>query len=86
MIEGIKIMIQFGLGVLFGIIIISKIISYILKRWPNASTWGILGLVVASPFAIIVKLGFTVATPEMIVASIITFPLGYFISSKLGEK
>ena len=86
MLEGIKIMIPFGIGVLLGIIIISKLISFILKKWPNASTWGILGLVCASPFAIIVKLGFVVVSPEMIIASIITFMLGYIISSKLGEK
>lgn len=84
--NGVLTMIPFGLGVLFGIIIISKIIATILKKWPNASTWGILGLVVASPFAIIVKLGFIVASPEAIIASVITFSVGYLISSKLGEK
>ena len=84
--NGVLTMIPFGLGVLFGIVIISKIIATILKKWPNASTWGILGLVVASPFAIIVKLGFIVASPEAIIASIITFSVGYLISSKLGEK
>jgi len=83
---GIKIMIPFAIGVLIGIIVISKIISYILKKWPNASVWGILGLVTASPFAIIVKLGFVVVSPEIIIASIITFIIGYLISSKLGEK
>ncbi len=84
--SGVVIMIPFAIGVLLGIVIISKIISYVLKKWPNASTWGILGLVVASPFAIIVKLGAIVLTPEVIIASILTFIAGYFISSKLGEN
>ncbi len=79
-------MIPFGVGVLLGIVVISKIIAFALKRWPNASTWGILGLVVASPFAIIVKLGVVVLSPLTIVASLATFALGYVISSKLGEK
>ena len=86
LLDGIKIMIPFGVGVLLGIIVITKIIAYVLKKWPNASTWAILGLVCASPFAIIVKLGFIVASPEIIIASILAFVLGYFISNKLGEK
>jgi putative membrane protein len=80
------IMIPFALGVLLGIVVISKIIAFVLKRWPNASTWGILGLVVASPFAIIVKIGAVVLTPLTIIASLATFAIGYLISSKLGEK
>ena len=84
--SGVLVMIPFAIGVLLGIIIITKIIALVLKRWPNASTWGILGLVVASPFAIIVKLGAVVLTPEIIIASIITFTIGYFISSKLGKE
>ena len=84
--SGVLVMIPFAIGVLLGIIIITKIIALVLRRWPNASTWGILGLVVASPFAIIVKLGAVVLTPEIIIASIITFTIGYFISSKLGKE
>jgi putative membrane protein len=84
--SNVLIMIPFGIGVLLGIIVISKIIAFALKRWPNASIWGILGLVVASPFAIIIKLGVVVLTPLSIVASLATFLLGYVISSKLGEE
>ncbi len=84
--SGLLIMIPFAIGVLLGIVIITKIISIILKRWPNASTWGIIGLVVASPYAIIVKLGATDVTPESIVVSIVTFAIGYFISSRLGRE
>ncbi len=80
------IMIPFGIGVLLGIVLVSKIIAYMLKRWPNASVWGILGLVVASPFAIILKIGTITISPLIVIASIITFGLGFFISSKLGEK
>lgn len=84
--NGILVMIPFAIGVLLGIIIITKIISTVLKKWPNASTWGILGLVVASPFAIIVKMGTVTISPLIVILSIITFVIGYFISNKLGEK
>jgi len=80
------ILIPFGIGVLLGIIIISKIISFFLKRYPNASHWGILGLIVASPFAIIIKAGLLYYTPLNVLAAIITFLIGFLISTKLGEK
>ncbi len=84
--NGLFVMIPFAVGVLLGIVLISKIISLILKRWPNASTWGILGLVIASPFAIIIKVGFAEINLFVIIASAITFVAGYFVSNKLGEK
>ena len=84
--NGLFVMIPFAVGVLLGIVIISKIISLVLKRWPNASTWGILGLVIASPFAIIIKVGFAEINLFVIIASAISFVAGYLISNKLGEK
>ena len=82
---GIFVMIPFAIGVLLGIVIITKIISTILRRWPNASTWGIIGLVVASPFAIIVKLGVVTMTPLIAFLSIFTFVIGFLISYKMGK-
>ena len=82
----IILIIPFALGALLGVIIITKMISYALKRWPNATTWGILGLVVASPFAIIVKTGTVTISPLIAIISIVTFILGYLLSSKLGDK
>ena len=83
---GILIMIPFAIGVLMGIMIISNIISTILRRWPNASTWGVLGLVVASPFAIIINLGSVTITPFTAILNVFTFMVGFYISYKLGEK
>lgn len=83
--SGALLMIPFAIGVLLGIIIISKIIAYVLKKWPNASIWGILGLVVASPFAIIIKMGVVTISPLVVIASIVSFIIGFLISHKLGE-
>ena len=83
--NGILVMIPFAIGAVLGIIIITKIISTILKRWPNASIWGILGLVVASPFAIIVKIGTVTISPLIAFLNVITFAVGFFISYKMGK-
>jgi putative membrane protein len=64
-------MLPFGIGVILGIIVVTKLIAKILKYWPNASTWGILGLIIASPFAIILKVGCITISPLIIIVSII---------------
>lgn len=83
---GILTLVPFGIGILLGIVIISKIIAKLFKKYPNATHWGILGLIVASPFAIIIKSTSTISDPMMLLVCLITFGIGYFISSKLGEK
>jgi putative membrane protein len=80
------IMLPFGIGVLVGIIVVTKIIAKVLKVWPNASTWGILGLIVASPFAIILKVGVVTIGPLTIIGSLACFALGFALAYKLGEK
>ncbi|MEG0552979.1 MAG: DUF368 domain-containing protein, partial [Carnobacterium sp.] len=42
----------FGIGVLIGIFLISKVIEYLFKNYSSLTYSGILGLVLASPFAI----------------------------------
>ena len=45
----------FAIGCILGIFFISKLISFLLKRFPAATYWGILGLVAASPISIFYK-------------------------------
>jgi putative membrane protein len=45
--------IPFGLGVLIGMVLISKLVAWLLKRTTQAFYYAILGLLSASPFAII---------------------------------
>ena len=85
LLQNVLLAVPFGFGVIFGIVGISKIIAYALKKWPNATIWGILGLVVASPFAIIVKMGTITISPLIVIVSIISFILGFLASNKLGE-
>ncbi len=85
-ISGIAILLPFGIGILLGIIAISKIISKILKIYPNATYWGILGLIVASPFSIIIKSTFSITGPMELLICLIFFGIGFLISNKLGEK
>ena len=83
---GVGILIPFGIGILLGIILISKIIAKIFKRYPNATYWGIIGLVVASPLAIIINATTTISSPVMLLVCLIAFGIGFVVSNKLGEK
>lgn len=84
--NGALILLPFAVGIVVGIIIISKIIATLLKRYPNATHWGILGLIVASPFAIIIKASTFIAEPVTLLICLITFGLGFLVANKLGEK
>ena len=69
---------------LVGIVITSKLIEKLLNKYPNATMWGIIALVVTSPFAILcgVELNIPVL---MILASVVTFVIGFIVARKLSK-
>lgn len=77
-------LIPFGIGVLVGIVVTAKIIEKLLTRYPNATMWGIIALVVTSPFAILwgVNLNINVL---MLLSSVVTFVIGFFVAKKLSK-
>lgn len=79
------ILIPYGIGVLTGIFAMSKLIGFFLKRYPNATMWGIIGLIVASPFAILVGVSTASITTVTIIVSLITFAIGYVVADKLSK-
>lgn len=84
---GCGILVPFGIGVLVGIFGIAKVIEIIFEKFPLYAFWAIIGLIVASPIAIVLMnlgsfAGITVAT---VAASIVTLAAGFFIALKLGE-
>ena len=85
MISNIGILLPFGIGILAGIFIMAKIIEFFLKRYPNATMWGIIGLIVASPFAILVGVSTASITTMSIIVSIITFAIGYVVANRLSK-
>ncbi len=84
-ISSMGVLIPFGVGIIVGIFIIAKIINFLLKRYPNATYWGIIGLVVSSPFAILMPIQFFGISVTTIIASIITFVLGFLVAMKLSK-
>ncbi len=75
----IPVLIPVGLGALVGILFGAKLVDFFLRRFPQATYFGILGLVLGSLFSLFQKAGFAFATPQG-VAAICTLAAGVVIS------
>ncbi|MGL5259455.1 MAG: DUF368 domain-containing protein [Lachnospiraceae bacterium] len=83
--QGIGILMPFGIGVLIGIGVIAKLVEIVFAKLPNYAFCGILGLIVASPAAIIIVSDLSRYNMVSVGTGIITFGIGFFIATKLGE-
>ncbi len=84
LIENSLILAPFGVGILIGIVVIAKIIDYMLKSMPNYAYSVIMGLIVASPFAIVLMNTFNDLSGLTIVFSLVMGAVGYFLALKLS--
>lgn len=82
----VGILAPFGIGVVAGIFLIAKIIEFIFLKAETHAYFAIIGLIVASPIAILLKTdwsGFSIVT---LLISAVTFVVGWFVASKLGGE
>lgn len=82
---GLCVLCPAGLGVVIGIFLIAKLIEIIFEKFPLYAYWAIIGLIVASPFAIVLMADFGEITVIHVLTSVVTFALGFIIAQKLGE-
>ena len=80
------ILIPFGIGVILGIFAIAKLIEVLLKNFEAITFCSILGLVVASPFAILMNSGLPTLSFGNVSVSILTFLLGFVVALGLGKE
>lgn len=85
MLELCLILVPFGIGVLVGIVAVAKLIEFILKKYTLVAYWAIIGLIAASPFAILIMMEAGTIGMLQIVTGIVLFAAGFFVSLKLGE-
>jgi len=84
-ITGMGILVPFGIGVVAGIFGIAKLIEIIFKKYPLYAYWAIIGLIVASPFAIVLMGTFPALSVVSVLTGIVTLAVGFVIALKLGE-
>lgn len=84
--HGVAILLPFGIGVLIGILGIAKIIEIIFQKYPVYAYCAIIGLIAASPIAILVCSNFAGFSISVLLISIVTFAAGFGIAIKIGDK
>jgi putative membrane protein len=80
------ILIPFGLGVVIGIFAVAKLMEWLFAKHPSVTYGGILGLIIASPFAIVIKMGRNNINPVTIILGIILLGVGAWFTYWFGKK
>lgn len=80
------ILVPMGIGIVVGIVVIAKLIEIVFEKWPLVAYWAIIGLIVASPFAIVLMSEFGTITVVTVLTSVVTFVLGFAGAKLLGEE
>ena len=80
------ILLPFGVGIVVGIFAIAKLIEVLLAKQKTLTYCAILGLVVASPVAILMGADLSGVNLVMILFSLATFALGFAAAMRLGGE
>lgn len=78
-------LVPFCAGVVLGIFGVAKLIEWLLSGFPTQTYCAVLGLVVASPVAILLRTDMTGVSWVMIVVSLLTFALGFAAAMMLAR-
>lgn len=81
----VLIMIPFLLGVLFGIFAIAKFVEWVFSRWKTQAYWAIIGLIAASPIAIMIQTNWTGFTWMQLLLGLLCFAAGWYGAMKLAR-
>ncbi len=87
------VLIPFGIGIILGLLIVSKAIRWLLDRHPTPTYYGILALMLASPYAIFLKakcfgptFGAYLAQWWVIPAAVLCLAAGFVVSFFMSKK
>lgn len=86
LVDGCAVLIPFGIGVVVGIFAIAKVIEIIFTKFPYLAYWAIIGLIVASPFAILMMNNLGTITVVTVLTGIVALAAGVLVALKLGEE
>lgn len=88
--HGFALLFPFGIGVLLGIFLIAKLITFLFNRYGIQTYCAILGLIIASPFAIFYNTGLfaklsSLTVPQIILGILLAL-IGGAVTMKMGES
>lgn len=84
--NGCGILVPFGIGVVVGIVAVAKLIEFILKKYSSVAYWGIIGLIVGSPFAILIMMEGAKYTLFNLGTGVLMLAVGFLVAMKLGKE
>lgn len=85
MINPVLTLAPFGIGVVLGIFGVAKLIEWLLARFPTPTYCGVLGLVISSPVAILIRADLTGVTFVIVLVSLVTFAIGFAAAMTLAK-
>ena len=85
LLHNVGILIPVGLGIVIGIFAIAKLIEILIARWEGITYCAIIGLVSASPLAILMTVNWAQISLLAVVVSALTFGVGYAVAYRLSE-
>jgi putative membrane protein len=89
-VHNVTILCVFGIGIVFGILLISKLLELLFKKYSTITYFGVLGFVFASiiaiPLSACIELEVIPSDVTQIAISIVMVIIGTIISYKLGDK
>ncbi len=83
--QGCGVLVPAGVGIVVGIFAIAKLIEVVFEKFPMQAYWAIIGLIVASPFAVLLMAQLGTITVVSVAVSVVTFAIGFVIAMKLGD-
>ena len=85
--QGFGVLVPAGIGVVVGIFLIAKLIEIIFSKFPLYAYWAIIGLIIASPVAIVLMnmTAFAVINVVSALTGLVALGVGFVIAMKLGE-
>lgn len=84
--HNIGILAPFGIGVVVGIFAVAKLIEWLFAKFPSFTYSGILGLIIASPIAIIIKMGSKNINAVTVILGIVLLVVGTWFTYWFGKK
>ena len=83
--QGCGVLVPAGVGIVVGVFAIAKLIELVFEKFPMQAYWAIIGLIVASPFAVLLMAQLGTITAVSVAVSVVTFAIGFVIAMKLGD-
>lgn len=83
--SGCGVLVPAGIGIVAGIFAIARLIEVIFEKFPLQAYWAIIGLIVASPIAVLLMASLGTITAAGVAVSVVTFGVGFVIAMKLGD-